>query len=206
MLEKSTSNLTFPSMGRVKQKNNSYCGPAVLEMLYSFLGRKVGQEEIVQAAKISRKIKSRGMLVEEMALAIKTLTPEYNFWSKRKSQTSELSEIVNRYNFPVGVEWQGVFKYKGLREDDEDDDPGHYSVVTQISVSDKKIFLADPFRVYAGRDREFTLLEFERRWWDINEIVDRATRKKKQMDDYHLMFIIVPKESDFPARLGMRLG
>ena len=115
MLEKSTSNLTFPSMGRVKQKNNSYCGPAVLEMLYSFLGRKVGQEEIVQAAKISRKIKSRGMLVEEMALAIKTLTPEYNFWSKRKSQTSELSEIVNRYNFPVGVEWQGVFKYKGLR-------------------------------------------------------------------------------------------
>lgn len=193
-------------MRRVKQKNNSYCGPAVMEMLYSFLGRKVEQEEIVQAAKISRKIKSRGMLVEEMALAVRTLTPEYSFWSKRKSQSNELSEIVNRYNFPVGVEWQGVFKYKGPREDDEDDDPGHYSVVTQISVSDKKILLADPFRIYAGKDRQFTLLEFERRWWDINETVDPVTRKKKQMDDYHMMFIIVPQENDFPARLGMRLG
>lgn len=202
----SISNLTFPSMKRVKQKNNSYCGPAVLEMLYSFLGKKIGQEEIVEAAKVARKIKIHGMLVEEMALAVNILTPEYSFWSKKKSQASELSEIVNRYNFPVGVEWQGVFKYKGPREDDEDDDPGHYSVVTKISVSDKKISLADPFRVYAGQDREFTLLKFERRWWDINEVVDPVTKKKKQVDDFHLMFLIVPRENDFPARLGMRLG
>ena len=146
------------------------------------------------------------MLVEEMAASIKNLTPQYNFWFKKQSKTGELSEIVNRFNFPVGVEWQGDFKYKGPKEDDEDDDPGHYSVVTKISVSDKKIFLADPFRVYAGSDRQFTLLEFERRWWDINEIVDRATRKKKQMDDYHLMFLIVPQENDFPAKLRMRLG
>lgn len=177
-----------------------------MEMLYSFLGETINQDEIVKAAGVARSIKSRGMLVEEMAIAVNNLTPQYNFWFKRKSLSSELSEIVNRYNFPVGIEWQGVFMYKGPREDDEDDDPGHYSVVTQISVSEKRVLLADPFRIYAGTDREFTLLRFERRWWDINEVIDPVTRKKKQKDDYHMMFIIVPKENDFPARLGMRLG
>lgn len=146
------------------------------------------------------------MLVEEMVLAVKNLTPQYNFWFKRQSKIAELSEIVNRFNFPVGVEWQGVFKYKGPREDDEDDDPGHYSVVTKISVKEKKISLADPFRIYAGKDRQFTLLEFERRWWDINEVIDCKTGKKKQADDYHLMFVIVAKENNFPAKLGMQVG
>lgn len=206
MPKKFSNDLPFPTLRRLRQLNNSYCGPAVLEMLYSFLGESIGQEQIVQAANIARKIRSHGMLIEEMALAVKTLTPQYNFWFKRQATINELSEIVNKFRFPVGVEWQGLFQYKGGEDDDDDDDPGHYSVVTKISISEKEIYLADPFRVYAGKDRRFTLLQFERRWWDINEVINPVNHRKKQVDDYHVMFVITPVEDEFPEKFGMKHG
>ena len=205
MPKPSKSTLPFPNLRRVKQANNYYCGPAVIEMLYSFLGKDITQEEIVQVAGVASRIKKQGMRVDEMAVAVQNLTPEYQFWFKRQSKMGELAKIVNQHHFPVGVEWQGIFEYDGPREEDEDDDPGHYGVITKINLKSRQVYLADPFRIYAGKDRKFTLLRFERRWWDINEVVNQTTGKKKKMDDYHMMFVIVPKEEDFPRKLGMHL-
>ncbi len=77
----------------------------MIEMLYSFLGKDITQEEIVQVAGVASRIKKQGMRVDEMAVAVQNLTPEYQFWFKRQSKIGELAKIVNQHRFPVGVEW-----------------------------------------------------------------------------------------------------
>ncbi len=189
-------------MQRISQITGSYCGPAVLAMLLSFNGISVSQEEIVRVSGVASKIKSNGMTLEEMAVAIRAIMQDYVFCFKRHASIRDLALLVNTYKIPVGVEWQGIFDYE--TGDDDDDDPGHYSVVTAINEKDKKILLADPDRHYAGKDREFRIIRFERRWWDINEVTNPITKKTKQIDDYHALFVIVDKKTEFPKELGLR--
>lgn len=170
-------------------------------MLLSFVGVDIKQGQIVQATSIEKKIFKHGMTVEEMSQATSYLAPDYCLWFKRESSIIDLIKIINIFKFPAGVEWQGVFEDINP---DADDDPGHYSVVTKLDLKKKMIFLADPYRLYAGKDRQLSILRFERRWWDINEIVDPRTEKKKEMDDYHMIFVVTPKNATFPKELGMR--
>lgn len=203
-MAKNLNNFSFPDLKRVAQLNNFYCGPAVLEMLLSFLGVSVSQEEAVRSAGVSQKIKKHGVTIEELSLAAGRLTADYQFWFKKYSTLAELSKIVNVFKYPVGVEWQGIFEDSqedGL--DIDDDDPGHYSVVTAISTHDNLIEIADPYPRYAGKDRQLSVLQFERRWWDINEVIDPRTKKHKEIDDYHAMFVITLQEVTFPKQLGM---
>lgn len=175
-------------------------------MLYFYVGVEIDQEEIVAAAGVKAKIKKEGIAVEEMAAVAAKLTPKFDFWYKRNSTLTELSKIINTFYFPVGVEWQGLFDYEEeeeVNEAEKDTDPGHYSIVTSISTRDNKVLLADPFKYYAGKDRKFTVIEFERRWWDINEIINPRSKKRTQIDDYHIMFLICPSETAFPEKLGM---
>lgn len=199
-------------MKRAKQINDFYCGPAVLQMLYSFVGVEISQEEIVQAAGVQKKIKSHGIALEEMVLAVKTLNPDFLFWYKRNSTLTELSMVVNNFNYPVGVEWQGLFDHDESGEETEesetedDSDPGHYSIITSVSTYDNVILIADPYKYYTRKDRKFTVIEFERRWWDINEMINPKTKKHFEIDDYQAMFVICPKEVKFPQSLGMING
>lgn len=201
-MAKRSTNLYFPNLSRVEQKNNVYCGPACLEMLVGFCGFFFDQDEFVRAVGLEKKIYQRGMLVEEMALAVTKLAPELCFWFKRYTAINEISQLVNVFKYPVGVEWQGIFRYAS-RQEAEDDDPGHYSVITALNTKENFIRLADPYKDYAGKDRKLTVLEFERRWWDINEVLDPKTKKAKEVDDYHVMFIVTPQKATFPLRLGM---
>ena len=91
-------------------------------------------------------------------------------------------------------------------EDGGDDDPGHYSIVTKIDTHKNIVMIADPYKHYARKDRRFSILEFERRWWDINEVVDPVTKHKSEMYDYHLMFTVAPEFVTFPAELKMIRG
>ncbi len=192
------NNPFFPRMKRVMQKTNSHCGPAVLEMLYSYLGFYVDQDEFVNAVEIGGKIAEYGMTVSEMLRACARVSPQLTFWYKQNSEISELSKIVNEYGFPVGVEWQGVFY------EDSDEDNGHYCVITHIDTVDNNIMLADPYKRFAGRDRGFHILEFKDRWWDENEIVDPVTGGSKLVREERMMFIVTPKDSIFPESLGMQ--
>jgi hypothetical protein len=194
------NNPFFPTMKRVAQKTSSHCGPAVLEMLLSFVGVYADQDEFVNAIGIGPKLKEYGMVVPEMASAVKILAPQLSFWYKTDSTLSDLSNLVNNFNFPTAVEWQGVFY------EDEDDDNGHYSVITHISTANNIVVLSDPYTRFAGTDRRFSIMEFEQRWWDESEIKDNLTGRTQIMRDNHMMFIVTPKDASFPDLLGMTRG
>lgn len=187
-------------MKRVRQLTSSHCGPAALEMLLSFLGVYLDQEKLVEAAEAGSKLEEYGMTVGEMGLAVKRLAPQLAFWFKTNSSLAEISQIIKNYGFPVGVEWQGVFY------EDADDDNGHYGVVTHIDTINNIIVVSDPYKRFAGTDRQFHVLEFQDRWWDENEIRDPVTGRVDLVRDERMVFVITPGDCSWPESLGMARG
>ena len=56
---------------------------------------------------------------------------------------AELVQIVADYNYPVGIEWQGLFE-DTLEEETQDGDYGHYRVVTMVDPPSQKLVIFDP--------------------------------------------------------------
>jgi len=190
----------FPTMRRVEQISDSHCGPASLVMLLSYLGVDVSQEAVVEHAGVWDKIPDYGMLVPELATAVKKLTPQFQFWYKENSSLDDVRQIIERFRYPVGVEWQGVFyEYS-------DGDDGHYSVITHVDQINGVITIADPFGAYSGGDRVFHTEEFLDRWWEENEIQDPLTGVKNILRDERMSFIVTGREVTFPEGLGMQRG
>lgn len=190
----------FPNMARVRQITNDHCGPAAVVMLLSHLGLAIGQEELVAAAGAEDKLHDLGMTVDDMAVAIKTLLPEVRMWSKLGGEVGDLETLSNVYKYPVGVEWQGVFEHE---DGNDDDDAGHYSVITGVDRDNGFIRLADPYRLYAGKDRILPLKQFRKRWWDVNEVWDKGRRRRRLVCDERMMFIITPAKEVFPREIDM---
>lgn len=188
----------FPKIKRIPQLNSYYCGPATLQMLFSFYDVQIDQQFIVDSLKINKKIIDKGMTIQEMGQFVTQFCPDFQFLYKFESSISELSQIINQLQLPVGVEWQGIFDYPDDEiNDDEDDDAGHIAIVTGIDTSNNKISIADPDMHYAGKDRHFSILQFERRWWDINTIGNQ------EIDDYHGLFLITTKNTRLPDNLKL---
>lgn len=189
----------FPHLPRIKQISNFHCGPAVVQMLLGYLGYDIGQEDIVEAGGSSlKRLHKIGMNVWELAVAVKNLAPDLQFWMKDNTTIEELKQMVKKY--PMAVEWQGEF----LEYDD--DDNGHYSVVTHIANWDNLVFIADPYDKFAGKDRKIPLSRFEELWWDINKIRNPKTDRINHVKDYHMMFTITPKDEKLPREVGMVRG
>ena len=196
----SSPNPYFPGLRRIRQISGSHCGPAVLSMLLSHVGSEINQEALVDAAEVRHLLSQYGMTVPEMGKAVSVLAPQLSFWYKEHSIIDELELLVNGYKYPVGVEWQGVFY------EDEDEDNGHYCVVTNVDKVNKIITLSDPYSRFAGTDRSFHIDEFESRWWDENEVLDEAVGARRLVRDEQVMFIVTPKFETFPFSLGMASG
>jgi hypothetical protein len=185
----------FPKMKRARQITFSHCGPAVIEDLFSFLGVKVSQTAIVRSVRADEKIKKVGVDVNDLGGAVRKLGKgKFVFWKKAGSTINMLSLIVNKYQYPVGVEWQGVF-YEYA-----DGDNGHYCVVTRVNKEGGYLRLADPFFKFVGVDRKFSLKDFQKRWWDVNVV------GKKTVTDKKMLFIIAPQGAVWPKKLGMKKG
>lgn len=183
----------FPKMKRAKQVTSSHCGPAVIEALFSFLNFKVSQASVVGSIRADKKIKRVGLNVDDLSMAVKKLgRGNFTFWKKAGATITNLSLIVNKYQYPAGVEWQGVF-YEYA-----DGDNGHYCVVTRVNKEAGYLRLADPFFRFAGVDRKFKIKDFEKRWWDENVI------GKKTVKDRRMMFVVTPKGDTWPKKLGMK--
>lgn len=189
----------FPSMRRVKQISVDHCGPAVVAMLLSHLGIKVWQRDVVRATGEDKEIKSYGMTVAELAHAVRVVATTVQFWYKDHAGIEDIRTLLENHQQPVGVEWQGIFgKYS-------DGDDGHYAVVTHIDEDKKSMLIADPYKPFAGVDRQIPIDKFYPRWWDENEVKDPQSGEKKKIKDVRLLFIVTKKDEKFPERLGMQL-
>jgi len=197
-LEDKISGMAFPKMKRVKQVSASHCGPAVLEELFSFLGARVSQASVVRTLRASKKIRRYGLNIGDLARATKTIGKgKFVFWKKANSGVNDLSQVVNKFKYPAGVEWQGVFY------EDDDGDSGHYSIVTKVEKRSGFLKISDPYSKFAGTDRKFKILNFQKRWWDQNEVKLSGTSKRKIVTDKKVMFLITPKGAAWPKKLGM---
>jgi predicted double-glycine peptidase len=183
----------FPGMNRVRQITSYHCGPAVIVTLLSFLGVRLSQSRVVKSIGAEMKIKKVGLSIPDLAAAVKTLGKKnYVFWRKANSKISDLEKVIRDYKYPVGVEWQGVFY------EFEDEDNGHYSVVTGVDTKNNILRIADPYPEFSGVDRKFDTKFFTKRWWDKNLIKGRMITDKK------MMFVVTPKGETWPEKLGMK--
>lgn len=195
-LEDKLGKRPFPGMRRVRQITLSHCGPAVLEALFSFVGMKVTQRKMTNSLRATNKIKKYGLGIADMAkvAGIYGKKEGITFWRKSGASIANLDTVINKYNWPVGVEWQGVFY------EFEDEDNGHYGVVTSIDKQAGLIRISDPFPEFSGVDRKFKINFFAKRWWDINFVRGREIKDKR------VMFVITPKGESWPKKLGMKKG
>jgi len=192
-LEDKMGKKPFPRMKRIKQISVSHCGPAVVVTLFSYLGYKVSQTAVVKTLRAQNKIKRIGLNVKDLGRAANALgKKKYAFWKKTHATIADITKIIKKYKYPVGVEWQVVF-YEFA-----DEDNGHYAVVTDVDKEKGILRIADPYPEFAGIDRKFEIRFFLKRWWDVNII------KGKKIRDEKMMFVITPKRENWPKVLGMK--
>lgn len=201
-----TTAITRPALKRVQQMSEAHCGPAVLEMLLSFLNIQVPQSQLSAAIEADAFIQDRGLRVDELATIIKQIRPDLQFWYKNRATVDDLATIVHEYHYPVGVEWQGLF-YDTPEDEYEDTggetwDFGHYSIVRSIDPENDLIVLRDPYGKYAHQDRFFSLKWFESRWWDENEVLIQSY--PTTLRDERMMFVVTHKGTPFPKWLDMK--
>jgi hypothetical protein len=190
---------------RFTQIDESHCGPAVVQMLLHNVGIEVSQEEVAEAGGVSDHIEDEGMRVDQLEQAVRKLAPLVSFWYKDHSTIAELVQIVVDYDYPVGIEWQGLFE-DTLEDETEDGDYGHYSVVTMIDPNRQKLVIVDPYKDFRSQDRIFTFEFFKSRWWDTNNFPDPQTGNDHLVEDRQMMFVITPQDVTFPLLLGMKRG
>lgn len=188
---------------RFTQISESHCGPAVVQMLLHNIGIEVSQEEVAEAGGVSDRIEEQGMRVDQLERAVRKLAPQTCFWYKDHSMIAELVQIVVDYEYPVGIEWQGLFE-DTLEEETQDGDYGHYSVVTMIDTTSQKLVIVDPYKDFRSQDRIFTIEFFISRWWDTNNFPDPQTGNDHLVEDRQMMFVITPEEVTFPLLLDMK--
>jgi hypothetical protein len=190
---------------RFTQIDESHCGPAVIQMLLHNLGIEVTQDEVTEAGGASDLIEKQGMRVDQLERAVRKLAPQTSFWYKDHSMITELVQIVEDYDYPVGIEWQGLFE-DTLEEETQDGDYGHYSVITMVDPPNQKLVIVDPYKDFRSQDRVFTFGFFMSRWWDTNDFPDPQTGNDHLVEDRQMMFVITPEEVTFPLLLDMKRG
>jgi ABC-type bacteriocin/lantibiotic exporter with double-glycine peptidase domain len=191
---------SFNHLRRIRQISENHCGPAVIQMLLEYIGVNATQKEITRAAGATRTIAMHGTRVDQLAKAVHELAPGAKLWYREKSRLEHLEHVLNENKFPVGVEWQGLFG----DEDEDDDDYGHYSIISHIDKAKDELIIVDPYKDFVDQNRIVKISVFLKRWWDYNEVKDPYTRKKVFKKDEQLFFVVAPLSVTFPAELEMQ--
>lgn len=206
----------FEHLGRIRQLNNSFCGPATLQILLSHFGLIADQNKLVEAATTREHALRKGMSIELLALAVKNLFPAYRLWAKREASVADLEKMVRECNYPVGIDWQGIFEddeypddhetiYTTLPGEDDSEckgETGHYSVIIDADSSKNYVRMLNPYGHFSEKDQFIDLNDFLKRWWDdrMDYFPDGS---KKYVFEKKLMFVVVPMGVTIPESLGM---
>ncbi len=188
---------------RFTQISEAHCGPAVIQMLLHNVGIRVSQKAVAEAGGAADLIAQQGMRVDQLARAVRYLAPQAHFWYKDHSTIEDLVRIVTDYEYPVGIEWQGLFE-DTLEEETEEGDYGHYSVVTVADSETRTLVIVDPYKDFRSQDRVLTFEFFMTRWWDVNNFPDPLSGEDHYVEDRQMMFLVTPKGVIFPRLLGMK--
>ena len=187
------------------QKTDSHCGPAVVQGLLSFFDISVSQDEVVEAAKVKSRLKKHGMRPDQIYKAVKFLAPNLSFWFKQNANSRDLDLLINKYELPVVVNWQGLF-YDTVKEEklgNPDGDRGHYSIAVDFKSNRDQITIADPYSDYVNIPRVFSYRWFKKRWWDVDHISDRKTKKINSIYTKKLILVLAPKDLVLPENLHL---
>jgi ABC-type bacteriocin/lantibiotic exporter with double-glycine peptidase domain len=190
----------FSRLRRIEQITENHCGPAVLQMLLENIDVKVSQEEITEAAGATHTIAEHGTRVDQLAKAVHQFAPDARLWYKEHASPEDLEYVLDICKFPVAVEWQGLFG----DEDEDDDDYGHYSIISHIDRGRDELIIVDPYKDFVDQSRIVSMRLFLTRWWDFNEVKDPQTGEKASRKDEQLFFVVAPKSVEFPVELGMQ--
>lgn len=190
----------FSRLRRIEQISENHCGPAVLQMLLENIEVNVTQEEITEAASATHTIESHGTRVDQLAKAVDKLAAGAKLWYREKASPEDLEYVLDVCKFPVGVEWQGLFD----DVDDDDEDYGHYSIISHIDKAKDELIVVDPYKDFVDQSRIVKMSVFLNRWWDFNEVKDPQTGKKVFKKDEQLFFVVAPLDVSFPAELQMQ--
>ena len=178
----------------------AYCGPATLGMMLSQYGVIAGQRAIAQEGRAESLIQDLGTRIDQLALATRNIASHLRMWAKRNATFEDINTLINISGLPVGVEWQDV----GANAQWEDDN-GHYSVVIGIDMEDKTLTIRNPETCGDGTDQTHTFESFDKAWYDTNLVGEDAPDEAKEwMDDYHVLFVIAPKDMVFPETLNLK--
>ncbi|HET9588306.1 MAG TPA: hypothetical protein VFO91_05925, partial [Anaerolineales bacterium] len=132
----------FSRLRRIEQITENHCGPAVIQMLLENIDVNVTQEQITEAAGAAHTIALLGTRVDQLAKAVHELAPGARLWYKEKATPEDLEYVLDVCKFPVGVEWQGLFEDM----DDDDEDYGHYSIISHIDKVKDELIVVDPYK------------------------------------------------------------
>lgn len=189
----------FDRLRWIEQITENHCGPAVIQMLLENIGVNASQEEITEAAGATLTIAMHGTRVDQLARAVNQIAPEAVLWYKEKATSANLEFVLDSCKFPVGVEWQGLFD-----DVDEEDDYGHYSIISHMDKLKDELIIVDPYKDFVDQNRIIKMSLFLRRWWDYNEVQDPQTGERVFKKDEELFFVVAPRTTSFPAELGMQ--
>ena len=132
-----------------RQKNIYSCGPAALQMVFSFLGKKETQKKLMKLADINKKeIKSVGIPNHRMVEAARR--SKFYCYVNENSLLTEVKYYI-QLGLPVIVSYiEPTY-----------DDP-HFGVVSGYSNLRRKIILNDPWN---GKNFKMSEVQFMRRWY-----------------------------------------
>jgi hypothetical protein len=181
---------------RVLQKKG-HCGPTTLEMLFSFYGLAVSQDAIVQAANLFETIQRSGSRIDQLDEAVQKLAPDYTLLAKYNSSIEDIALLTGEFELPVGVEWQGTF----IDQEGTFFDEGHYSVITSVDQLAAELNIVDPEERSALREGKISVADFERRWWEENDVpmLNDPTKTEIIRND-RLIFVLIIKSCSAPLR------
>ena len=127
-----------------KQENDYYCGPAVLQMVFEFLGIKKSQEELANELGTTEKYGTSNKAMIEA-----TSAEGFNVIDKEGATIDEVKDFIKQ-NLPVIVDFI-----------EPTDNLEHFAIVTGFENRD--VVLNDP---YNGQDFKISEEDFLNRWDD----------------------------------------